>query len=98
MVEQGDILSVRGINVLLLVISKNIYNVSGRAIVCPIFSYDGEATLSVEIHTEQTSGFVCCDSPRQIDFEKRGFHQKGRVALKDIIKILDLFQSLFDYA
>ena len=86
MVEQGDILSVRGINVPLLVISKNIYNVSGRAIVCPIFSYDGEATLSVEIHTEQ------------IDFEKRGFHQKGRVALKDIIKILDLFQSLFDYA
>jgi len=97
MVEQGDIISVNGIAFPLLVVSKNIYNTSGHAIVCPILREKCESTLSLKIETNSVKGTVCCDNPRQIDYIERGFRLKGRVSMRELISAVDMIQALFDY-
>ena len=49
MVEQGHIIKIEGIKYPALVVSRNLYNESGRVIVCPVVSEDTGATLAYPI-------------------------------------------------
>ena len=97
MVEQGDIIRVPNIDFPLLVISRTLYNKTGKALVCPIVRNAGDATLTVEIDTASVSGFVCCDNPKRLDLASRGYSPKGRIPLAQLIVVLDMVQSLIDY-
>ena len=94
MVEQGQILKIDGIKYPALVVSKNIFNESGRVIVCPVISGAANATLAYPIGQDR---YVLCDNLRQLDLESRPFSVKDRVSLAGMIHIADRVQSLFDY-
>ena len=94
MVEQGDILKVEGIDHEVLVVSKDLFNTSGRIIVCPISREQSGATLSVPIDEHRC---VLCDNVRQLDAEARRYSIKGRVPLAIMIRVIDRIQSVFDY-
>ena len=96
MVEQGDIINVRGIDNHLLVISRDTYNRSGHVIVLPILSSADKNALVMSIDTTMVKGVVACDNPRRLDIKSRDYFHKGRVSIKELILILDLFNSLFD--
>ena len=70
MVEQGDLIRIEGIKHTALVVSKNTFNESGRAVVCPVLKEDKKATLSYSVGDNQ---FVLCDNPRQLDIESRRY-------------------------
>ena len=94
MVEQGEILEIEGLTMPALVVSKNLFNESGKAIVCPIIEGSTSVTLSFPIDDGR---YVLCDSIRLLDIESRGYTQKGRIPLAQIIQITDRIQSIFDY-
>jgi mRNA-degrading endonuclease toxin of MazEF toxin-antitoxin module len=94
MVEQGDIIKIDGIKNTALVVSKNLFNESGHAILCPIMTGSLPSTLSYSIDEDK---YVLCDNMRQIDIESRGYSVTGRVPLAHLINIVDRIQSLFDY-
>lgn len=96
-IEQGDILKVEKLNSLVLVVSKNFFNQSEEAIVCPIINAADLDPLHIYIGTEDISGFVLCEQMRLLDLRVRGFKKIGRVKYADIINITDAIQSVFDY-
>ena len=94
MVEQGEIIKIEGIKIPALVVSKNLFNESGKVIVCPVIEGSSSATLSFPIDDDR---YVLCDSIRQLDIKSRGFTQNGRIPLAQVIQITDRIQSIFDY-
>lgn len=94
MVEQGHIIKIEGIKYPALVVSRNLYNESGRVIVCPVVSEDTGATLAYPIGSDR---YVLCDNLRQFDLNSRLYSIKDRVSLAGMINITDRVQSLFDY-
>ena len=97
MVNQGEIITITGIDIPMLVISKNTYNKTGMLIACPIVKKKMDYTLSVHIDTPALKGYVICDSPRQFNWKKRGIFSKGSIPYKKLIQVLDMFNSIFDY-
>lgn len=97
MVEQGDIIKINGINHLALVISKDSYNKSGMAIVCPILQKTIGSTFEVEVSINDSLMYVASDSVRQLDLNIREYSTKGRVPYSKLIYIIDMAQSIIDY-
>lgn len=97
MVEQGDIIKINGINHLALVISKDSYNKSGMAIVCPILQKSIGSTFEVEVSVNDSLMYVASDSVRQLDLNIREYSTKGRVPYSKLIYIIDMAQSIIDY-
>jgi mRNA-degrading endonuclease toxin of MazEF toxin-antitoxin module len=97
MVEQGDIIKINGINHLALVISKDSYNKSGMAIVCPILQKSIGSTFEVEVSINDSLMYVASDSVRQLDLNIREYSIKGRVPYSKLIYIIDMAQSIIDY-
>lgn len=97
MVEQGDMITVRGIAFPLLVVSKNEYNKCGSAIVCPILKQQPDITLYEYIESDVLSGYVCCDNMKLLNIDERGAFVKGRVPLVNMMDILGKIQAIFDY-
>lgn len=97
MVEQGDIIKIDGIGHLALVISKNTYNESGMAVVCPILQKSIGSTFEVEVSINDSLIYVASDSVRQLDLNIREYSTKGRVPYSKLIYIIDMAQSIIDY-
>lgn len=96
-IEQGAILSVEGIKNPILVVSKNFFNSSESAIVCPIVKSASIDPLHIRIATNDTDGIVLCEHMKLLDLHIRGFKLLGHIGYVDIINITDAIQSIFDY-
>ena len=97
MVEQGDVIKIDGVRNLALVISKNYYNESGKAILCPVCEKDLGTTFSMEIELNDTKFYVCCDAVKQMDVDTRGYTKKGHLQLGKLIQVINLAKSIIDY-
>ncbi len=97
MVTQGEVINVGGIEAPVLVISKNVYNESGAAIVCPIMNKKPKDILNVHIETSVISGYVICDEFKRINWKERGAFSKGTVSPIKLFCVLDIVSALFDF-
>lgn len=95
--EQGDILTVERVKIPILVVSKNFFNQSEQAIVCPILSDGDPDPLHIKISTEEVCGLVFCEQMKLMDLTCRGYKRISRLKYPDIINIADAVQSIFDY-
>ena len=96
-IEQGDILSVERVKGPVLVVSKNFFNSSEMAIVCPVVKNAVPDPLHIEIVTKETDGIVLCEQMKLLDLSVRGFKKLDQVKYEDRINITDAIQSIFDY-
>ncbi len=96
-IEQGEILKVENIKYPVLVVSKNFFNRTEQAIVCPIIQDKPDDPLHIPFKAEKLSGTVLCEEMKLMDFRYRGFSLLDRIAYSDIINITDAIQSIFDY-
>jgi len=96
-IEQGEILKVENIKYPVLVVSKNFFNKTEQAIVCPIIQDKPDDPLHIPFKAEKLSGTVLCEEMKLMDFRYRGFSLLDRIAYSDIINITDAIQSIFDY-
>ena len=95
--EQGDILFVEKIKEPVLVVSKNFFNCSEQAIVCPILSSAVPDPLHIPIIADEVQGSVLCEQMKLLDLRYRGYKKISRIKYEDIINITDAIQAIFDY-
>ncbi len=96
-IRQGDILKVENLKQPVLVVSKDFFNLTEQAIVCPIVSQDPDDPLHISFQTSKTKGTVLCEQMKLMDFHYRGFLRKDTLSFNDIVNITDAIQSIFDY-
>lgn len=96
-IEQGDILSVERMKDPVLVVSKNFFNTTEEAIVCPIVRNASADPLHIDIQTESVNGIVLCEQMKLFDLRIRGFKKLDSIKYADIIDIADAIQGIFDY-
>ena len=93
-IEQGMILKIEGISHLVLVVSNDTINQTGRAVVCPVYVPEVTPTLSVPL---ENGLVVVCDTIRQLDLAARRYAHREKVSLAKVIQITDRVQAMFDY-
>lgn len=97
MIEQGDIINVEKLNGYYLVVSKNFFNETEQAILCPIVRDTFLDPLHIEIQTNRVKGILMCEQMRLVDLRYRGYKKVDRIHYSDMIDIADAIQSIFDY-
>ena len=93
--EQGDILKIEGLKVEFLVVSKNFFNMTEQAILCPITKETFRDPLHIWIN--QIEKFVLCEQMRLFDLRYRGWKKTNSIPYVELINIVDAIQSIFDY-
>ena len=95
--EQGSILKVNGINVPVVVVSKNFFNETGQAIVCPVYRNVEEGPLHISIDAPSVNGFVLCEQVKHVDLSSRKFTKITDIGFFDLMNISDAIMGIFDY-
>ena len=96
-IEQGDILTVENMKGNFLVVSKNFFNTTEQAVLCPIVQDTFLDPLHIKVEADDVNGIVMCEQMRLLDLRYRGYKKIGRINYLDIINITDAIQSIFDY-
>lgn len=94
---QGDILKVSGISFPLIVVSNDLFNSSGKAVVCPIVKKAAEGPLHIRLSDSPVEGYVLCEQVRYLDLSSRHFSSLSDSHYFDIINISDAVMGIFDY-
>ena len=94
MVKQGDIIQVEGIQVKLLVVSRNLINENEVCIVIPLSSrYKRSAT---HIPCSFSDELLIAEQLRYIDLSVRYYKRLGWLSLEEMMNVVDVVQGLFD--
>ena len=96
-VEQGDIITVERMKGHYLVVSKNFFNATQQAILCPIVRNTFIDPLHIKIQANDVQGIVMCEQMRLVDLQYRGYTKVDRISYANIIDITDIIQGIFDY-
>lgn len=96
-IEQGDILAVENMKGNFLVVSKNFFNTTEQAVLCPIVQDTFLDPLHIKVEVDDVNGIVMCEQMRLLDLRYRGYKKIGQIHYPDIINITDAIQSIFDY-
>ncbi len=96
-ISQGDILKVEKIPFPVLVVSKNFFNQTEQAIVCPVYSSATADPLHISVAWDGAEGIVLCEQLRMLDLRVRGYKKSGELKAESIMDIADAIQSIFDY-
>ena len=95
--EQGDLLKIDGIQQPVIVVSNDVFNQSGKAIVCPIVQSAQEGPLHIKLKDSSVQGFVLCEQVRYLDLAARQFHKLTATHYFDILDISDAVVSMIEY-
>lgn len=96
-VQQGDILRISGLRSEVLVLSKNFFNETGFAIVCPILHDTGTGALNIAVFSENYTGVAHLENLKSLDLTARHFQKAGQISYGQIQNISDAVQGIFDY-
>lgn len=95
--EQGDLLKIDGIQQPVIVVSNDVFNQSGKAIVCPIVQSAQEGPLHIKLKDSSVQGVVLCEQVRYLDLAARRFHKLTATHYFDIMDISDAVFSMIEY-
>ncbi len=95
-VHQGEILRIQGIKSDVLVLSKDFFNQTGFAVVCPVLKY-GRGALNIPVCVEGYTGTAHLENMKSIDLAARYFQTIAQLPYEEIQNISDAAQSIFDY-
>ncbi len=90
MVNQGDVIRINSIKADLLVLSKETFNKSGFAIVCPVLQDDAYGALNIRIFYDKYEGITHPEGIRAFDLSAR--HYRSTISMK-----ASLIQKVFGH-
>ena len=96
-IEQGVILKIEGLEGSYLVVSKDFFNQTEQAVLCPIVTDTFPDPLHLRINTKDVKGIVMCEQLKMLDLRYRGYSKVTQLKYADIMEIADAVQSIFDY-
>ena len=97
-VHQGEILELSDKNLTILVLSRDFFNASGLAVVCPVVDRADPDALHIKI--EISPGVVrtaLVEQLKSLDLHARYYKTCGRIDFSQIQDISDAVQGIFDY-
>ena len=95
--EQGDLLKVSGISFPVIVVSNDLFNSTGKAVVCPVVNNVAAGPLHIELTDAPVEGYVLCEQVRYLDLSSRRFSKLSNTRYFDIMNISDAVMGIFDY-
>lgn len=95
--EQGDLLKVSGISFPVIVVSNDLFNSSGKAVVCPIAKAAAAGPLHIKLTDCPVEGYVICEQVRYLDLSTRRYSRLSDTHYFDIMNISDAVMGIFDY-
>lgn len=95
--EQGDILKVSGISFPVIIVSNDLFNSTGKVIVCPIVNNVAEGPLHIKLTDASVEGYALCEQVRYLDLSSRRFSKLSSTRYFDIMNISDAVMGMFDY-
>lgn len=96
-VRQGDILEFSKPSMYALVLSRDFFNRSGMAVLCPIVKCSTEDALHFPIHAERIQGVVLCEQLKAIDLRARFYRIISSISVEQLQDICDAVQDIFAY-
>ena len=96
-VEQGDLLNISGISFPVIVVSNDLFNSSGMAMICPIQKQAVPGPLHIELKDCPVEGYVLCEYIKPVDLKARRFTKLSDTHYYDIMNISDAVMGIFDY-
>ena len=79
-VEQGDIIQIEKLKGYFLVVSKDFFNSTEQAIVCPMVKDTFSDPLHIEASGKEVKGIVMCEQMRLVDLRYRGFKRVDAIS------------------
>ena len=95
--HQGEVIRLQGKSLDFLVLSKDFFNQTGFAVLCPLFTSGSEAALNLRVSYGDTTGIAHLEALKSIDLAARHYKSIGQLNLTQIQNISDAVQSIFDY-
>ena len=95
--QQGDLLRVDGIAHPVIVVSNNVFNASGKAIVCPILPHAAEGPLHIRLKDSAVQGVVLCEQVRYLDLAARRCTKLSETHYFDVMDLSDAVVSMFEH-
>lgn len=96
-IQQGDLLKVSGLPYPVMVVSNNLFNSEGKAIVCPIVNDAKEGPLHIKLKDSPVDGYVLCEQLKYVDLQSRRFSRLSAANYFDTMNISDAVMGVFDY-
>lgn len=96
-VHQGDIIRLSESRIEALVLSKDFFNRTGMAVLCPIRKDGISSVLHIRITDGDYKGLACLDGMKSLDLRKRYYSVIGSIDFFQIQEISDTVQAIFDY-
>ena len=96
-VQQGELLRLEGFSFDVLVLSKELFNSTGYAILCPILHGKSEGALTIPVHLDDYTGIAHLEDMRGLNLAPRHFKVLGRLPYGQTQNISDAAQSILDY-
>ena len=96
-IQQGDLLKVSGLPYPVMVVSNNLFNSEGKAIVCPIINDVKEGPLHIRLKDSPVDGYVLCEQLKYVDLQSRRFSRLSAANYFDIMNISDAVMGVFEY-
>lgn len=96
-VHQGEIILFEGSGQCALVLSKDFFNRTGMAIVCPVMKRASEDALHIPVHLPDCEGTAMVEQLKTFDLARRFYQTIGRLSYDQIQNITDAVQGIFDY-
>lgn len=95
--RQGEILKLERPAITVLVLSKDFFNESGMAVVCPVSDGAEEDPLHIPVCTEKLQGVAMLEQLRSLDLQARHYTRLSVLPFEQIQNIADAAQAIFDY-
>ena len=95
--EQGDLLKLKGMTFPVMVVSNNLFNESGTAVVCPVQKNAVPGPLHIELSNCPVEGYVMCEYMKLVDLRVRRFSKISDTHYFDILNISDAVMGIFEY-
>lgn len=96
-IKQGDIIKIENLSGHFLVVSKDFFNTTEQAMLCPIVEKNFPNPLHIPVKCEEMTGTVLCEQVRYFDLKIRGYVKIGSVSIYDVMNIADAIQGIFDF-
>lgn len=95
--SQRDILQLENVKIPVIVLSKNAFNCTNQAIVCPLFRGESSSATHVPVSFKNNKYYAASEQLRYLDLSQRFFKNVGSVDMNEFIEISNAAESLIDY-
>ena len=95
--QQGDILWLEKEERYVLVLSREFFNATGLAVVCPLSENANPDALHIGITSDKYNGTAMLEHLRSLDLQARYYRKISSISYEQIQDISDAVQGIFDY-